>query len=242
MDSYAQAFVSFVSSTDEKRVLAEALICELQNRKACSLCDVGAGPGDVAQHLAASVEKYVAVESNPHHAAALQALGLEVVEETWPVRLERSFDAVVMSHVLGPGHDLDAMVGAAADALSSGGALLIVVHAIEGSEWQRLLRRIGMQERIREDLRAAVELRLSVLGFGVQRRALRTTVRTDTADELIGALSFVASADQAEGAENFAKRLDASRLMHRRYRTADGGYAFPFDHVLYCAQRLDEVR
>jgi hypothetical protein len=236
MDNYERAFATFRAASDVVQVEAEALGDELRERGVRSLCDVGAGPGDLARRLASVVDTYVAVESRPDYAAALRSLGLSVVEGSWPSSLTRRFDCVVMSHVLRSRADVDPMVGAAIDVLTPDGVLLVALHEIEGTEWQRLMQQIDMADRLQDDLRTDVELTLAKRGFGIRRRELRTRVSAETAATTIRALSFVASAGEPEGADEFVQRLGRAGSGQWLHQT-DGSCAFDLTVVLLSAQR-----
>jgi len=237
MDDYAQAFATFRTASDVVQVEAEALGGELRRRGVRSLCDVGAGPGDLAQRLAAVVDTYVAVESRPDYAAALRDLGITVIQDHWPTPLPRQYDGVVMSHVLRSRSNVDAMVNAAIDALTAAGALFVVLHTIEGSEWERLMQRIDMTERLEDDLTEAVESVFAARALVVHRRQLRTRVATDSAEAMTSALSFVASAGEPGTAREFAGRLVHSGLIEADCRRPDGTYAFDFQQCLLVAER-----
>ena len=201
------------------------------------MCDIGAGPGDLAQCLAAEVETYVAVESRSDYAATLRGMGLSVIERPWPTPLDRQFDGVVMSHVLRSGVDVQAMVTAAIDALTPDGALFVVLHAIEGSEWQRLMQQLDMAGRLEDDLTRDVESVLTSRGLLVRRRELRSRVSTKTAEALTSALSFVASAGEPEAAQQFVSRLRSSGFVESGCRRADGSYTFDLELRLLVAER-----
>ena len=241
-DNYARAFDTFRTASDVVQVEAEALTDEVRNRGARSLCDIGAGPGDLAQHLAAAVETYVAVESRPDYAAALGRLGFRVIDRQWPAPVPQQFDAVVMAHVLRSRGDLSAMVDAAIDTLTTDGVLLVVLHAIEGSEWQRLMHRIEMPDQLQDDLREDVASVLAERGLVVRRRDLRTRVSTDTAKATIRALSFVASAGDPDVAEEFVRRLERLRFVDWGHQGRDGSYAFDFALLLLAAERPSSLR
>jgi 2-polyprenyl-3-methyl-5-hydroxy-6-metoxy-1,4-benzoquinol methylase len=58
MDTYVDAFNSFLTVTDEKEVLANAIIREMKRYDVRSLLDVGAGSGELSGQLATVVDQF----------------------------------------------------------------------------------------------------------------------------------------------------------------------------------------
>jgi hypothetical protein len=145
-----------------------------------------------------------------------------------------------MSHVLNWRSTVNGMLRGAVDVLSPEGVLLIILHAIDGSEWERLLRVMMMPRALQPDLTLTVKRWLSSRGFSVRQRRITTVVRAETDVCLIEALSFVAGENDEGTANTFALRLAESNLVSQQYRTDDGEYVFEFGHLLLCAMRAGE--
>jgi SAM-dependent methyltransferase len=232
VDPYVSAFAAFLAATDEKDVLAEALQGELQRQHVQSLLDVGAGSGELGVALSPLVTRYLAIESRDDHVQQLKRLRLNVLHASWPIELEDLFDAVLMSHVLATAPNVAPMLVAALDVLKQRGRLLVVLHAVEGSEWERLAAQLALPHFVRPDLRAVVQDVATRYGARVESLGLKTHVRSREVSQFEKALSFVASADDPALAIRFRERLRESDAAYKCYRTADGEFRFVFDHVL----------
>src|SRR4051812_529524 len=66
-----------------------------------SLLDIGAGDGALANRIAMSVGRYVAIECEPEFVANLRTAGLQVIESVFPdIQLDARFDLVLCAHGL----------------------------------------------------------------------------------------------------------------------------------------------
>jgi SAM-dependent methyltransferase len=113
---------------DQAEVLAACILRFARERGARSVLDIGAGRGPVAVPVAAAASRYLAVEQDRTSAAALRAAGLDVVEATFPVALDETFDLVVSSHSIPEGDVVlyEPFLAGAWKLVASGGMLLII--------------------------------------------------------------------------------------------------------------------
>jgi SAM-dependent methyltransferase len=236
VDAYVEAFERFQSATDEKEVLARELTGEIQQLAAQSLLDIGAGSGQLALRLAQAVSEYVALDERPEYVRQLSTLGLTAVLGRWPMTIRRRFDIVLMSHVLAPGDPLRQMLETAFGNLKPGGALLLVLHDVVGSDWAELLKHLTIDHEDQAALPNRVLKVLADLGARTETRQITTHLHAADMDAMLDALSFVATSGKPHRQEPFfAGRDKIAARFNDSYRDADGGYRFVFQHLLVSA-------
>jgi SAM-dependent methyltransferase len=239
---YVASFSDFLAVTNEKDVLADALIRHLRANHASSLLDVGAGSGELGRKLADVIPSYLAVEARPEYLRRLRDLGLDATRGTWPIQLDRTFDAVLMSHVLGPHHDLREMLRSALRCLEQDGVLLLVLHRIAGTSWAELLGAVSIRWEDEGSLPGRALETLRELGCPTSSECVRTTVETRSVPEMLAALQFVAGGGDADRNDNFAERCtDVRNWILDRCGRSDGSIAFPFEHLIISAWLRAEV-
>ncbi|MBV8823953.1 MAG: class I SAM-dependent methyltransferase [Hyphomicrobiales bacterium] len=115
-------------SWDQAEVLVDSIIRIVRERGTKSLLDIGAGGGSVAVPVAKQVARYLAIEQDPSHCAALRRAGLNVVEATFPVEIDERFDLVVSSHSVPEGNVelYEPFLDQAWRLVAPGGLLLII--------------------------------------------------------------------------------------------------------------------
>jgi SAM-dependent methyltransferase len=238
MDTYVDAFNSFLSVTDEKEVLANAIIREMKRYDVRSLLDVGAGSGELSGQLAAVVDEYLAIEMRAQYVEQIRKSGLVVNCGKWPVRLDKQFDAVLMSHLLDGDDDLTEMLEPALDVLRVNGVLMLVLHQVAGSDWAALRQSLNLAPTADDGLAESAEDTLGRLRADTQVQSIGTAVRTPDIEVMIRALDFVATSGDAQKQTllHGQRRQILTEVLNSRYRRSDGVYEFPFQHVLISAR------
>ncbi|MEK7650844.1 MAG: methyltransferase domain-containing protein [Patescibacteria group bacterium] len=234
---YIGDFQKFLDYTNEKEVLLAEITEELRRHQCRSLLDVGAGNGLMAIPLSRQVSKYTAVETKKEYALALREAGLEVINSAFPIELSQKYDAVLFSHVFSYLHpDHEEFINAAWQFLNQNGVLVIVTYRGEEDDWTRLIKQLGLLNpgdypAIFENM---VNL-LSSLGKTTVRKVV-TTVKADNIEDMIAALSFVASNGVPERKQKFMTHREEIVAFLENYKT-DDGFAFPFQHFILVTEK-----
>jgi SAM-dependent methyltransferase len=238
-DAYADAFDTFLASTDEKEVLAAELGRQIRRHGSRSLLDIGAGSGQLGALLAPLVDDYLAVEVRKSYASQLQARGLRVQTARWPCLLDQRFDAVLMSYVLTFDDDLRAMIEPAVEALTPDGMLLLVLHDVNDSDWGQLLDILEIPYLAESELpRRTTKIMRDELGLNVSLSYATSFARTEHVSDMVDALRFVVAAGIQERLAPFeAKHAAIVTLLESRYQKPDGSFEFPFRHLVATAAR-----
>ncbi len=232
---YAQDFAQFLKHTNEKPVLLDRIKHLLGERAQLStVLDIGAGDGLLAKPLAQLVGSYTAIEKNPDHVAQLRAAALETIESTFPCPIPGHYDLVLLSHVVSfRTNNWTDILPPAIKALAPKGKLVIITYRSSDDDWNQLRTTIGMpadtspfSERF-DDMVTFLQTQGTV-----QIETITTTVDTDTVDDMIASLAFVASNGLPETKSQFlAQTQTLTTLLETRYKKA-GHYSFPFQHTM----------
>ena len=225
---YARSFEKFLAHTDQTRVFVAELSRYIAHYRTHSILDIGAGNGALAVPISRRVEKYVAVERNRDHATRLRDCGVAVIEGSFPLPLTGSYDLVVMSHVISyEESNYGDLISAASERVAPGGCMLIVAHrGGAGSDWGRLLTRIGMDRFIHSPATIYDEIVSMLKGIGtVEAREVTTTVMADNAQDMLEVLAFTAPSGHYQ--EFMKNGNELAGILNSEYRT-DTGYSFPF--------------
>ncbi len=241
MDSlYITDFNKFLSHTDEKSVLFEAIAREIKLFKVNSLLDIGAGNGLLAIPLSKKVKKYTAIEPKSKHADLLRQANLEVIKHSFPTdRVSRTYDGILASHVISYEDDnYKSFILSAWKYLKPGGIFMLITHKGEENEWTELLNDAGLGNSIYsnesfEDMKSLLQ---SLGEFELKK--IVSCVKTDNTKDMIEALSFVASDGVPERKKAFmSRRSILEKILKAKYRQTDT-YFFPFNHFLLITQKL----
>lgn len=232
-DLYKNDFEFFIAHTDEKAILHEEIKKEIIAHRSESLLDIGAGNGMLSIPLSHEVKEYAAVETNPKFVKKLSEAGLDVVEGEFPLAIEKSFDIVLSSHSMSYSPEkYEIFLNSAVNLLHKDGILLLITFRGEEDSWTKLLDRLEDHkvDHYAERFDGIVTF-LENLGTTSVRKVI-THVATDTANEMIQALSFVYSDGKDEKKQKFlsyTNRLED--ILEEEYKEKDTGkYVFPFQH------------
>lgn len=238
-DIYKNDFEKFLTHTDEKQVLLAEISEEIARHKSKSLLDIGAGNGLLSIPLSKKVENYLAIEPNKSFVAKLRKVGLKVIEGTFPFEIFGTFDMVLASHSISYSRILfEPFIKEAWKLIKPQGVFLFVTYRGQEDDWTRLMKDIGKKH---EDLNRVgfnqiIEL-LASLGE-VKTRKVITQVKTDKLEDMIQALSFVASNGKPEKKAEFIKyRLRLEKTLSKKYRH-NNSYCFPFQHFFITTKKI----
>jgi SAM-dependent methyltransferase len=239
---YHDRYPEFLRATDEKAVLAEAL---LQAMGPGSVLDIGAGSGEIPDLMGIEPSRYVAVEYQPTFAAALRRKGYRVIEGLFPCAIGRPRDNVVLSYCLaGDLQQCRIMLESAWTAVAPGGRLLVVTFGDELDDYNALMHRIGHTTRDGSGERIPNLIRiLDPMGRPTWTR-VTSHVSSDTSDRLAAVLSFIATNSNigtVERREELRNAIASERKrLDRFYLDRDGVYRFPIEHHLLMVQKAKQ--
>lgn len=232
-NAYKNDFEKFLAHTNEKEILRDEIIQEIKKRKAKSLLDIGAGNGLLSIPIAQVVDRYLAIEPKEVFVKTLKAAGLDVIHDRFPTILEDQFDFVLSSHSIKYDKALfEPFVRAAWKCVAPNGALVIITYRGQEDDWTRLMDALGENptDRNRVGYNGLIML-LNDLGE-VKTKKIKTTVRTDTIDDMIDALALVAANGVPERKEEFMKKRTKLEKILRSSYTKNSGFEFPFQHYI----------
>ena len=238
-DSYKNDFEKFLTYTNEKQVLLVEISKEIEKHKAKSLLDIGAGNGLLSVPLSKKVESYLTIEPNKGFVAKLRATELEVIEGTFPLEISGTFDVVLASHSISYSRDLfEPFIKEAWKLVKPKGVFLIITYRGQEDDWTRLMKDFGEnhEDPNRVGFNQIVEL-LASLGE-VKTRKFITHVKTDKLEDMVQALSFVASDGKPEKKIEFLKnRSRLEKILNKKYQD-ENGYFFPFQHFFITTEKI----
>lgn len=238
-DIYKNDFEKFLSHTDEKQILLAEISREIREHEIKSLLDIGAGNGLLSIPLSKEVESYLAIEPNEKFVAKLRKAGLKVVEGKFPLEIPTTFDMVLASHSISYRKDLfEPFIKRAWELVKPNGIFLIITYRGHEDDWTKLMKELGEnhEDQNRVGFNQIVEL-LALLG-DVKTRKIITRVKTKNLDDMVQALSFVASGGKPEKKAIFwEKSSKLENILKQKYQD-NNGYAFPFQHFFLITQKL----
>lgn len=235
---YKNDFEKFLAHTNEKRILVDEITSEIVKYASASLLDIGAGNGLVSIPVARVCKRYCAVEKNSGFVEKLRTAGLAVVEGQFPIPVHDTFDMALVSHAISYKKDsFESFITEAWKLINPGGVFLIITFRGQEDDWTQLMEDIKepMEDYYRTGFNAIIKLLYS-LGEVTMRR-VTTTVTTETLEDMLFALSFVASDGKAERKEGFLKHTPKLRkVLNSKYKT-EHGYSFPFQHFFITTRK-----
>jgi SAM-dependent methyltransferase len=230
--AYKNDFEKFLSHTNEKEMLLEEILHEIEKHNAKSLLDIGAGNGLLSIPLSKRVERYVAIESKKSFVEKLQKAGLEVIHDSFPCTVQEQFDIVLSSHSLSYSKDnFEPYVRSAWERVTEGGELLIITYRGEEDDWTLLMKGLDEDPIDRNKLGYANLLALVKSLGKVELRKVKTIAKADSLEDMIEALSFVASDGIPEKKKKFLENHLKLQQLLAAYKV-DNGFEFPFWHYV----------
>lgn len=227
---YQSDFEAYLSCTDEKEILLREIKHDFQLQKVKTVLDIGAGNGQLAIPLSNEFT-YLGVEKKPEFVNNLTKNGINVIEGAFPVPIEDKFDAVLISHSLNVYRDnFASFVNAAWACVKPGGCMLIITYNSESGDWNKLIAGVEVTRDNPQKLSFA-EIVSSLEKMGtVKTRVVQSHVRSKTIDEMLQALSFVASNGNSKYKSEFYKhKIFLEKKLNANYFSS-GEYCFPFNH------------
>jgi SAM-dependent methyltransferase len=238
-NDYKNDFEKFLSHTDEKVILLDEITKEIEKCGAKSLLDIGAGDGQLSIPISKKVTTYLAVEPKKDFVEKLKEANLNVIQGTFPLEVPGIFDFVLSSHSISYDKELyEAFVRKAMNLLNPGGTFLIITYRGQEDDWTDLMKHFGENpiDRNRVGFNKIIELLYS-LG-DVKTRKVATFVRTKNLEDMIQALSFVASNGNVVAKNKFLEhRSQLEKILSSRYKDGES-YFFPFQHFFITTRNV----
>jgi SAM-dependent methyltransferase len=229
-ETYSNSFKKFLNHTDEKKILFEEINKRILENKSDSLLDIGAGNGDLAIPLSKTVEKYVAVERKPDYINKLRGVGLTVIDGLFPCEVGEKFDFILASHSFPwKRESYEPFINTAFKLLHAGGVFLGVTYDDENGDWIGMLDACGLEFN-KESRLENMEKWLNYFSF-FKRDIVTTYVRTESLEDMMGALAFVYSDGSGEKIEKFMGNEKIREYLEEKKYRNKYGYFFPFNHM-----------
>ncbi len=232
MELYESDFQTFLKYTNEKKILRDEIIKIIKKLKIKSILDVGAGNGDLSYPLSKEVEDYLCVEPKKGFADLLRAKGLKVIEDKFPVRIDKRFDLVLCSHSIPYDKpELISFLNSAWENVKNRGSLLIITYIGKGDDWNKFLDSIGQKSS--GDAYISYEDKLKMLNsFGkLKIKEVFSEVNTKRVEDMIRALSFIAGGGIQNEKDFFLQRQEVIKKILKKKYFRKGVYFFPFRHI-----------
>ncbi len=239
---YHDRYPEFLSATDEKAVLAKAILQALGQG---SVVDIGAGSGEIPDLMGIDPSRrYLAVEYQSTFVATLRRKGYNVIEGLFPCAIGGQHDNVVLSYCLaGDLQQCRIMLESAWTAVASGGRLLVVTFGDAFDDYNALMHRIGHTTRDGSGERIPNLIRiLNPLGPPTWTR-VTSHIFSDTFDRLAVVLCFIATNSNIGTVDRRVELRNAiaseRQHLNRFYLGRDGVYRFPIEHHLLMVHKED---
>lgn len=238
---YQDRYPEFLSATDEKSVLAEALLRVIGQG---SIADIGAGSGEIPDFMGIDPSRYIAVEYQPTFVATLRRKRYNVIEGLFPCAIGGPYDNVILSYCLaGDSLQCRIMLESAWTKVASGGQLITVTFSDALDDYNALMHRIGHTTRDGSGERIPSLIRiLNPLGPLTWTR-VTSNIFSDTVNRLAAILSFIATNSNIgtlERREELRNAIISERQhLDRLYLGHDGVYRFPIEHHLLIVHKVE---
>ncbi len=237
---YEKDFEFFLAHTNEKEILKNEILNLFKKYNIESVLDIGAGNGLLSIPLSKKVENYLAIEPKVKFCEALRKKGLRVIESFFPINLAGKFDFILCSHsVPEEGKNYIPFLSYAWEKVSDKGNLLMITYGQKHDDWNKLIRDLNLQS-FKDHYKKGIERYDFLKTFAeVDVKKVRTQVKTHSLNQMIRALSFVASAGQIDKKEKFlAKKDKLKRILNGKYfDSSQDLYTFPFNHYFFRIQK-----
>ena len=235
MNTYEEGFSFYLKYTKEKEILAKELISLFRKLKVNSVLDIGAGNGDLASLIFNQVKRYVAIEPRKKFVKSLKDKEINVIEDNFPCNIgNKKFDFILCSHST-PSlkKDYEPFLKVAFEKLNKNGNLLLITYLGGEDDWNTLLKEINIKPFENASARY-LDRKNFVEQFGdLKEWFVNTKIESSSMENMIKALSFVASGGEEEKKNAFlSKSKEISEILNEKYYNKESNnYFFPFKHV-----------
>jgi SAM-dependent methyltransferase len=235
MNNYEEDFPFYLRFTNEKKILSEEILQLFNRFNVKRVLDIGAGNGDLSKLLVNNVEMYSAIEPKEEFVKSLRNKNIPTVKGNFPCYIDNNkYDFVLCSHsVPSIKRDYESFLNEAFKKLDKNGRLLLITYLGKENDWNDLLKTINVEPF--EDVSDKYFERKDFLKkFGkLEEWFVFSKVESSSKNDLVRALSFVASGGEQEKRDNFlSKSPEIYSILDEKYYDKDSAtYFFPFKHV-----------
>jgi SAM-dependent methyltransferase len=247
---YDKLFRTYLSYTDEKEVLASALLKAVKPRKAWTFLDVGCGSGEITIPIARKVSHAVAFDINGYvlGLARRKAHGLDTIEfleGDW-TRINNigEFDFVLASHALYSSFFRGQLRGSVIKLLGHvkpGGYLAIIhfhetgdEHDLVGRFWKKFPGTKITKKRVDQDHRYIIKL-LNGMGYAPREKILRTSLVIPSVKKALFLTEWVLGVPY----EDLPEALQREVLAYFKGLVRNGKVVFTSHHSLIVVRKAD---
>lgn len=194
----AETFIDFLRSTNEKQVLASAILPLLKNTQV--IADIGAGMGELISKLATTKRKIIAIEPCkdyiPHLTKKLKGNGHLVI----PHKIEDvnllpfSLDAVLFSHSLAYVDDFKNSIHKTFNWLKPGGIGVFIILSKMGDQMHimnKFWHFFHPNKPVLNPSAEHIESLLSELDQDVYRKRVSSVMNAKTQEQVLKLISFI---------------------------------------------------
>jgi ubiquinone/menaquinone biosynthesis C-methylase UbiE len=241
MNNYEEDFPFYLKFTDEKHILSQEILKLFKKFKVKSVLDIGAGNGDLSKLLFNEVERYTAVEPRREFTESLKKKGINVIENSFPCYVgKEKYNFVLCSHsVPSVKREYEPFLKEAFEKLDSKGNLQLITYIGKENDWDMLLEEINVKPFDDTSIKY-LERKDFLKQLGrLEEWFVFSRVKSSSIDNLIRALSFVASGGEEEKRDTFlSKSKDIRKILITKYFDKESAmYFFPFKHVFLRANK-----
>ena len=238
---FGRSFASLSSRFhyNQPEVLVKNIGTYIDQVKAKSLLDIGAGHSTTAIPLSQKVHRYLAIEENGTRAEELRASGLDVVVGTFPLPLSEEFDMVLSSHSVPEGklNLYNSFLSSAWEVLNPQGTLLVVTF--KGSRGDTVLLREEITRlKVGPDPQLAAIMQNLASRGNVRVEMINSYLQSPEVDDIV---AFIARSIFWSGDEEERHLPQLQEILTLRYKI-NGCYIFPTQHLFISVVKEDEPR
>ena len=225
----------------QQPALLHNVVRYLHDLNATSLLDIGAGSPYLAVPLSKQVRRYCAVERHPQRVSELRSAGLDVIEGTFPLPIQGTYDVVLSSHSVpeGSAEAYPSFLAAAWGCTSGNGLMLIVTFKGSSGPLAELRRDLlgGDPPRSREFNEI---MKYCVTRGATNVRHVNSYVEAATAPDVAEFLLPWLSGKPPTRERLRGPLID---ILETQYRVRDSLFVFPTQHLfISCRKAPKRIR
>ena len=184
----------------------------------------------------------MAIEPKVSYARILRNAGLEVIQEEFPIKINKMFEMVLLSHSIPYSiNKYNLFIENAWKLVKQNGILLIITYRGKEDNWTQLMDYLGASF-IDRDHTVFKNMLETLSSFGnLQLNTVFSSVKTDNIEDMIEALSFVFSnGKQERKKEFFLFNSKLHQFLNKFCKTAEG-YIFQFQHIFISTKKNNHL-
>ncbi|WP_375412061.1 class I SAM-dependent methyltransferase [uncultured Bradyrhizobium sp.] len=220
----------------QKAAIVDNVTRYIRDLAARSLLDIGAGGAETALPLSKLVDRYHAIEQNPHYAARLENAGLKVSRGTFPLALDETYDLVLSSHSV-PELLIEpyaAFLSSAWRLTAPGGLLLVITFKGSRGDLAEVRQELLGEPPAPSEEHDTIMRNFQRLGGRVRTERVNSYVEARKPGHIASFLEPWLTQDPAMQA---SIHHAFTGIVETRYKVRDGLYVFPTQHLFISCRR-----